>query len=102
MNQQNHRHCFVQVPLDDGRRTRLTLICQTDTRNWIPKFLVNMFVADVLSVYVRTAEQMALKHIAQGTMAELERKAGLGKFSITADASDNDGVDVDTAQHEEL
>ena len=100
VNLGNPRMC--QVPLDEGRRTRLTLICQTDTRNWIPKFLINMKVAEVLSDYVRSAEQMAIRHIAQGTMAELERKAGLGDFSKAVDGSDSGEVKVNTPQHQEL
>mgnify|MGYP003386937695 CR=1 FL=1 len=43
-------------PLDGGKRTRLTLLCQTSLFGWMPQFLVNMKVGEVLSDYVRKVE----------------------------------------------
>jgi hypothetical protein len=59
-------------------KTRLTLVCQHDLRNWlIPHFLSNRMVGDVLADYVRTAEGVARKLIHEGRASALRATHGL-------------------------
>jgi hypothetical protein len=61
-----------------AQRTRLTLVCQHDLRNWmVPNFLMNRMVGDVLADYVRTAERVGRKLVAEGKAAALRAKHGL-------------------------
>jgi hypothetical protein len=53
-------------PLDAGRRSKLTLLCQTSLFGWMPQFLVNMKVGEVLADYVRKVEETGLELVASG------------------------------------
>ena len=60
------------------QRTRLTLVCQHDLRNWmVPHALSNKMVGDVLADYVRTAEGVAKRLVEQGKAAALRATHGL-------------------------
>jgi hypothetical protein len=59
-------------------RTRLTLVCQHDLRNWlVPNFAMNRMVGDVLADYVRTAEGVAKQLVADGRDSALRKTHGL-------------------------
>ena len=65
-------------PLKNGK-TRLTLICQTELNNIVPKGLANSMIGDVLADYVRTAEMTAIKYTADGKADALLKRYGLVK-----------------------
>lgn len=63
-------------PLDDGKRCKLTLICQTNLFGWMPQFLVNWKIGEVLSDYVRTAEARGKDLLASGSASKLLQLLG--------------------------
>ena len=58
-------------PLDGGKRCKLTLLCQTNLFGWMPQFLVNLKIGEVLSDYVRTAEGRGQKLLSAGSATPL-------------------------------
>lgn len=54
----------------------MTLVSQTDLRNWVPKLLANMKIGKVLSEYVRTIERTAQQLAQTGEMSALMQQAG--------------------------
>jgi hypothetical protein len=60
------------------QRTKLTLVCQHDLRNWmVPHFASNRMVCDVLADYVRTAERVGKKLVEDGKATELKKRHAL-------------------------
>lgn len=62
---------YKLVPIDGGKRSKLTLLCQTNLFGWMPQFLVNMKIGEVLSDYVRTAETRGKTLISTGESTRL-------------------------------
>lgn len=67
----NRYWAYKLEPLDDGKRTKLTLLCQTSLFGWMPQFLVNMKVGEVLADYVRKVETTGKLLTLSGAAAEL-------------------------------
>jgi hypothetical protein len=58
-------------PLEGGSRCKITLLCQTNLFGWMPQFLVNLKIGEVLSDYVRTAESRGQLLASDGSAAAL-------------------------------
>lgn len=55
----------------------MTLLCQTDLRNFVPKFLANMKIGQVLAEYVRTVEAKVLELTREGFIEAYVAKVDL-------------------------
>ena len=66
----------------------MTLVCQTDLRNWIPKFLANMKIGQVLSEYVRTVERTAQELTKAGKITALLLQAGFAAGDLLEGAKE--------------
>jgi len=65
-------------PINGGKHTQVTLICQHNLRNWmVPNFVMNRMVGDVLADYIKTAESVAKEVIRDGKDACLREGVGL-------------------------
>ena len=84
---------YKLVPIgEDGERTRMTLLCQTDLRNYVPKFLANSKIGEVLADYVRKAETTTKEYLADGRAQKLMVRFGLAKKS-DVHAAEQEAVD---------
>lgn len=68
-------------PLDDGKRTRVKLVCQSVLNGWMPQPIVNWQITKVLAHYLRGVEKAGQQEIAAGRADALLEQFGLPPIS---------------------
>ncbi|GBG34293.1 Hypothetical Protein FCC1311_105162 [Hondaea fermentalgiana] len=64
-------------PLDGGKRTKVTLLCQTQLNGFIFGALVNPVVGQVMAAYIRDFEKVGLRKMREGKADDMIVAAGL-------------------------